>query len=43
VLRGISGDKSDEIIEGWENLHNEEIHRSYFLLNIIIKIKLKSS
>jgi hypothetical protein len=29
VLRRIFGPKTDEIIGGWRNLHNEELHYLY--------------
>jgi hypothetical protein len=32
------GPKRDEIGEGWRNLHNEELHKSYFWPNEIITI-----
>jgi hypothetical protein len=35
VLRRILGVKRDEIIEGWRNLHNEELHNLYSFPNII--------
>jgi hypothetical protein len=39
VPRRISGPKRDEIIRGWTNLHNEELHNLYSLPNIIRMIK----
>jgi hypothetical protein len=39
VLRGISGPKKDELIEGWRKSHNEELHNLYFSPNIIRLIK----
>jgi hypothetical protein len=35
VLRRISGQKRNEIKEGWRKLHNEELHSLYSLSNII--------
>jgi hypothetical protein len=35
VLRGIFGPKRDEIIGGWGELHNEELHDLSSLPNII--------
>jgi hypothetical protein len=39
VLRGIFGPKGDEVIGGWRNLHNEELHNLYCLPSIIRIIK----
>jgi hypothetical protein len=35
----ISGPKRDEIIRGWRNLHNEELHNLYSSPSIIRMIK----
>jgi hypothetical protein len=35
VLRRIFGPKRDEIIGGWRELHNEELHNLYSFPNII--------
>jgi hypothetical protein len=35
VLRRIFGLKRDEIIGGWESIHNEELHNLYPSSNII--------
>jgi hypothetical protein len=39
ALRRIFGTKRDEVIEGWRNLHNEELHNLYFSRSIIRIIK----
>jgi hypothetical protein len=39
VLRRIFGPKRGEIIGGWRELHNEELHNLYFSPGIIIMIK----
>jgi hypothetical protein len=39
VLRRVFGLKRDEIIGGWRKLHNDELHNSYTLPNIIRTIK----
>jgi hypothetical protein len=39
VLRGIFGPKRDEVIEGWRNLHNRELHKWYSSPSIIRMIK----
>jgi hypothetical protein len=39
VLRGIFGPKRDEVIGGWRELHNEELHNLYCSPNIIRIIK----
>jgi hypothetical protein len=39
VLRRIFGPKRDEIIGGWRELHNEELHNLYSSANIIRIIK----
>jgi hypothetical protein len=39
VLRRIPGPKRDEIIGGWRELHNEELHNLYSSPNINIMIK----
>jgi hypothetical protein len=39
VLRGIFGQKRDEMIGGWRKLHNEELHNFYCLPSIIRMIK----
>jgi hypothetical protein len=38
VLR-ICGQKRDEMVGGWRNLHNEELHNLYYLPSIIRMIK----
>jgi hypothetical protein len=38
-LKRIFGSKRDEIIEGWEKVHNMDIHNLYTSLNIIRMIK----
>jgi hypothetical protein len=37
VLRRTCGPKKGEIIGGWRNLHNDELHNVYFWPNIMIK------
>jgi hypothetical protein len=37
VLRRIVGPRRDEIMGGWRQLHNEELHNLYLLQNIMIK------
>jgi hypothetical protein len=39
VLRGIFGQKRDEVIGGWRKLHNEELHKLSFSPSIIKMIK----
>jgi hypothetical protein len=39
VLRRIFGPKRDEMVGGWRELHNEELHNMYTLLSIIRMIK----
>jgi hypothetical protein len=39
VLRGIFGPKRNEVTGGWRKLHNEELHKLYFLPNIIRMMK----
>jgi hypothetical protein len=39
VLRRVFELKSYEVVGGWRKLHNEEIHNSYFLPNIVRMIK----
>jgi hypothetical protein len=39
VLRRIFGPKRDEVIGGWRELHNEELHNLYCSPNIIRIIK----
>jgi hypothetical protein len=39
VPRGIFGLKRDEVIGGWRNLHNEELHNLYCSPSIIRMIK----
>jgi hypothetical protein len=39
VLRRILGPKRDEVIGGWRELHNEELHNSYSSPSIIRMIK----
>jgi hypothetical protein len=41
VLRRIFGPMRDEILRGWRNLHNEELHNLYTSANMIIINKLK--
>jgi hypothetical protein len=41
VLRRISGLKRDEVINSWRKLRIEELHDTYFSLNIIRRIKSK--
>jgi hypothetical protein len=41
VLKGISGQKRNEIIAGWRKLKNEELHSTNFSPNIIRMIKSK--
>jgi hypothetical protein len=38
---GLFGPKSDEIIRGWRELHNEELHNLYCSPNIIRMFKSK--
>jgi hypothetical protein len=38
-LRGIFGSKGDEVIGGWRELHNEELHNLYGSPSIIRIIK----
>jgi hypothetical protein len=35
VLRKIFGPKTDEVMEGWGKLHNEELHKLYSSPGII--------
>jgi hypothetical protein len=35
VLRGIFGPKRDEMVGGWRELHNEELHNFYSPADII--------
>jgi hypothetical protein len=39
ALRRISGPKREEIIGGWRELHNKELHNLYSSSNIIRKTK----
>jgi hypothetical protein len=39
VLRRIFGPKRDEVMGGWRNLHNEELHNKYSSRNINRMIK----
>jgi hypothetical protein len=39
VLRRIFGPKSDEVIGGWRELHNEGLHNLYSSPNIIRMIE----
>jgi hypothetical protein len=39
VLKEIFWRKKDEIIAGWRELHNDELHNSYSSPNIIREIK----
>jgi hypothetical protein len=39
VLKNIFGPKRDEIIGGWDKLHNGELHKLYSPPNIIRRIK----
>jgi hypothetical protein len=41
MLRKIFEPKTDELVLGWRNLHNEELHNLYSLPNIIRMIKLR--
>jgi hypothetical protein len=41
MLRRIFGPKRDEVIGGWRELHNEELHNLYGLPSIIRMIKSK--
>jgi hypothetical protein len=42
VLRRIFGPNRDEVIGGWTELHNEELHNLYSSPNIIRMIKYKT-
>jgi hypothetical protein len=39
VLKRIFGPKTEEVAGDWRRLHNEEVHKSYALPNIITVIK----
>jgi hypothetical protein len=39
VLRRIFGPKKEDVAGEWRKLHNEELHKVYFSLNIIRMIK----
>jgi hypothetical protein len=39
VLRRIFGQKRDEVIGGWRQLHNDELNNLYSLMSIIRMIK----
>jgi hypothetical protein len=39
VLRRIFGTKGDEVIGGWRNMFNEELHNLYFWPSVIKMIK----
>jgi PAS domain-containing protein len=39
VLRRIFGSKREEVMGGWRNLHNEELHNLFFPPNIIRVVK----
>jgi hypothetical protein len=39
VLRGIFGPKRDEVIGGWRQLHDEELHNLYTSSDIITTMK----
>jgi hypothetical protein len=39
VLGRLFGPKKDEMVGGWINVHNEELHNLYSSSNIIIIIK----
>jgi hypothetical protein len=41
MLRRTFGLKRDELTGGWNKLHNEELHNSYFSPNIIRMIESK--
>jgi hypothetical protein len=41
MLRGISGPKRDEVIEGWRKKHREELHNFYSSPNIIRMNQIK--
>jgi hypothetical protein len=41
VLKRIFGPKRDEVIGGWRNLHNEELHNLYSLPSTIRMTKSK--
>jgi hypothetical protein len=41
VLKRIFGPKRDKVIEGWRNMHNEELHNLYSSPSIIRTIKSK--
>jgi hypothetical protein len=41
VLRRIFGPKRDEVMEGWKELHNEELHVLYYPSSIIRMMKLR--
>jgi hypothetical protein len=42
VLRKIFGPKRDEVIGGWRNLHNEELHNLYCSPSTIRITRMKS-
>jgi hypothetical protein len=37
VLRGILGPEIENVTGGWRELHNEELHNLYSLLNISVE------
>jgi hypothetical protein len=39
MLRRIFGPQRDEVVEGWRNLQNENLHRLYSLQNISKMVK----
>jgi hypothetical protein len=39
VLRRMFGPKRDEVVEGWREMHNEELHNVYSSLSMIRMIK----
>jgi hypothetical protein len=39
VLRGLFGQKRDEVVGGWRKLHNEELHNLYSSPSIIRQLK----
>jgi hypothetical protein len=41
MLRKIFGLKRNEMVGGWRNLHEEELHNLYSLLSIIKTIKIR--
>jgi hypothetical protein len=39
MLRRILGPKGEEVVEGWRELHTEELHNMYTSPNIVTEIK----